>query len=257
MQWSGLSKISSDHYRRTRHLLRDVLYQLLTANTGTRSLRVMDVGSGELSILLSSVLSLDGLPDGYDRSIEIFFVDRKPLSEVKPVTFPEDTDTHLHDFTCHWRDGTTCDAETSPIGIPVECHCIERDFTEILSDNGFPGEIDLLVMNAVLHELCIEDLHVPAEFLQWLFDHTARQMNETGVLFIGDGYYPPYLDGEQVSRYLQAMRDHARHADPPAGFVHPEELLTVLVRMGEAQGLRTFTLYRFLVWRRAYLGLQC
>ena len=196
--------------------LGDVIDQYLreVADTFEEPLQLLDLGCGDHPELLKRVHE-----QSTGMRLHVDFLDK---DGINALVIPSPPGTSLKG-----KGGTEEFGDTSFSWTFIQTCFVEGDLPDS-SKNPY----HIVVAHAVIHELLISSEKHPLDFLEWFFEKMNDYLLPGGYLLFGGPYYPSYLSREDVVRIIEDQCEKAGHADPPAAFIHPEQILQIALRRG-------------------------
>ena len=195
-------------------------------------LNILEVGPGNISILLQSIVDCSKMMDvnAEKEVIRIWFVD--PLVPEKHEKISS-TDGGLSFLT----DKNQFEYAENLEAINLEARLIKREFNKFLSEDmsgaaytSSAQEFDFIIMHTVLHELFISAKEAADKYFPRLFHNLHTLLSNEGILLFADYYYPPYHGTIESHSFIEDLTKDSQHANAPVAFLHPEYLLTLLFK---------------------------
>jgi hypothetical protein len=215
--YQNLQDLWRGHYDHFNEVLKQFLVTSYQETDG--GLVFLEVGAGTRSVLmrgLQETLNEEDCPD----TLLVHFVDSEPLDQIQPAG---------------WEDSAlVADCQNSSEGVfellnndqEISWKFIQEDFMKFLKG---PDRYDFILLHGVLHEIFKYSGVEAEDFFPDFFIRLAGLLQPRGKILIADTYYPLYLSEEQIDQMIEWQREVINHADPPEAFVHPEQILKLLL----------------------------
>ena len=81
---------------------------------------------------------------------------------------------------------------------------------------------DIVLINATVHELHVN--YAIDDYFPQFFESLSGILTKSGLLFIGDYYFPSYMTYYDRRRMVELQYQESNHADPPEAFIEPDLL---------------------------------
>lgn len=243
MSAEKLQELAKPHYDRIKEILREVVVDIAKRQPG-RNIDILEVGPGSKSILLKSLETKASSSSNYNlhankMTIRIVFVDRDNLTTIggKRIHFS---------FTAKSEDSYKM------YSVMYEGQLVKEEFNRYLKNRSGEGQrtFDLIVIHGTLHEMYIEASEEAADgYFTDLFKRLHGMLKNGGQIFFGDPYYPPYYTSAEAHSVVDFLRNQASHGNAPVAMMHPEYLLSLIIKMQEHR-------FKLLRDEQAYYGFE-
>ncbi|MEE8348222.1 MAG: hypothetical protein V3R94_01530 [Acidobacteriota bacterium] len=221
--YQNLQELWRGHYDHFNEVLKEFLVKSYQGTDG--GLEFLEVGVGARSVLMRGLQETQDEQSCPD-SLRVHFVDSEPLDHIEPA--------------CVENSALVADCQTSSDGVfeplnngqEISWTFTQQDFMEFLAG---PARFDFILLHGVLHEIYKYAGVEAKDFFPDFFIRLAGLLHPQGKILIADTYYPLYLSEEQIEEMIRWQREVIHHADPPEAFVHPEQILKLMLTDGEVE----------------------
>lgn len=224
--YNAIRKLLKEHYERIVELLCKQLQVILsyTENSSDHILNILEIGPGENSIVLEAIERLTlNYNNNKTLNLHLCFVDIDFLPQIRGTQLILINNSRVKNkHSDNKYEGRTNYNNINISYVYHHCDYFKWDAKRL----GF----HLTVFHNVLHELILQSNQPKEIVVPNLFRKISDGLIPEGLLFLGDPYYPSYLDYIEVKNILQAQQTITDHADPPCVFIPPERLLELIYK---------------------------
>lgn len=242
-----LHEIAELHYKRAEdhiveYIHNEKISSIVPDSPNSPPVRLLDIGSGEKSTLLKALEKFSQRNrDKTELNAEIYLLDIKSF-EGKIRGLQNEPYSITRQLGKHSYRGANFKAKFIKVDFNREIGTEKREAgTNFEYKSEITGRFDVVVLNFVIHEILdssgLEIINSNGEkeslttriFLKMLFERIHQLLSDGAMVYFGDAYFPKYVNSQQTRDILMYLDETFGHADSPALFLHPEDIISTIM----------------------------